>query len=95
MLAGGGANHRMGLFDMVMIKNNHVDAAGGVAPAVRACTVLPRAWRGLLRVWLAGLKGFARALGRISLGGCQIAAQLTSEPLVLAMRCLLVSHALC
>ena len=39
VLIGGGANHRMGLFDMVMIKNNHVDAAGGILPAVRACTV--------------------------------------------------------
>ena len=39
VLIGGGANHRMGLFDMVMIKNNHVDAAGGITPAVHACTV--------------------------------------------------------
>lgn len=31
---GGGSNHRMGLFDMVLIKDNHVDAAGGVGPAV-------------------------------------------------------------
>ncbi|KAK9827405.1 hypothetical protein WJX81_008609 [Elliptochloris bilobata] len=43
VLIGGGANHRMGLFDMVMIKNNHVDAAGGVAPAMRACTAYTRA----------------------------------------------------
>ena len=42
VLIGGGANHRMGLFDMVMIKNNHVDAAGGISPAVRACTVRRR-----------------------------------------------------
>lgn len=33
---GGGSNHRMGLFDMVMLKDNHVDAAGGIAPAVAA-----------------------------------------------------------
>ncbi|HNY21730.1 MAG TPA: carboxylating nicotinate-nucleotide diphosphorylase [Treponemataceae bacterium] len=32
---GGGQNHRMGLFDMVLIKDNHVDAAGGIANAVR------------------------------------------------------------
>lgn len=31
---GGGQNHRMGLFDMVLIKDNHVDAAGGITPAV-------------------------------------------------------------
>jgi nicotinate-nucleotide pyrophosphorylase (carboxylating) len=32
---GGGTNHRMGLFDAVLIKDNHVIAAGGVAEAVR------------------------------------------------------------
>lgn len=31
---GGGKNHRMGLFDMVMIKDNHIDAAGGITAAV-------------------------------------------------------------
>ncbi|HQO40875.1 MAG TPA: carboxylating nicotinate-nucleotide diphosphorylase [Spirochaetota bacterium] len=31
---GGGSNHRMGLYDMVMIKDNHSDAAGGIAAAV-------------------------------------------------------------
>ncbi len=32
---GGGSNHRMGLFDMVMIKDNHIDAAGGIRAAVK------------------------------------------------------------
>ncbi len=31
---GGGANHRMGLFDMILIKDNHVDFAGGIHEAV-------------------------------------------------------------
>ena len=31
---GGGQNHRMGLFDMVMIKDNHIDGAGGITEAV-------------------------------------------------------------
>lgn len=31
---GGGANHRMGLFDMILIKDNHVDFAGGIPQAV-------------------------------------------------------------
>jgi nicotinate-nucleotide pyrophosphorylase (carboxylating) len=31
---GGGSNHRMGLYDMVMIKDNHIDAAGGITAAV-------------------------------------------------------------
>jgi nicotinate-nucleotide pyrophosphorylase (carboxylating) len=31
---GGGQNHRIGLFDMVLIKDNHISAAGGITPAV-------------------------------------------------------------
>ncbi|MDE6542379.1 MAG: carboxylating nicotinate-nucleotide diphosphorylase [Muribaculaceae bacterium] len=31
---GGGCNHRIGLFDMILIKDNHVDFAGGIIPAV-------------------------------------------------------------
>jgi nicotinate-nucleotide pyrophosphorylase (carboxylating) len=34
--AGGGFNHRFGLYDGVMLKDNHVRAAGGIEPAVRA-----------------------------------------------------------
>jgi nicotinate-nucleotide pyrophosphorylase (carboxylating) len=33
--AGGGINHRFALYDMYLIKNNHVDAAGGVGEALR------------------------------------------------------------
>jgi nicotinate-nucleotide pyrophosphorylase (carboxylating) len=36
VVAGGGTSHRFGLFDMVLIKENHVEAAGGVGAAVRA-----------------------------------------------------------
>jgi nicotinate-nucleotide pyrophosphorylase (carboxylating) len=36
VLAGGGANHRIGLFDQILIKENHAAMAGGVGPAVRA-----------------------------------------------------------
>jgi len=32
--AGGGHNHRMGLFDMVLIKDNHIDACGSITEAV-------------------------------------------------------------
>ena len=31
---GGGYNHRMGLFDMIMLKDNHVDFAGGIKQAI-------------------------------------------------------------
>ena len=33
---GGGANHRFGLYDMILIKDNHVDYAGGISAAVNA-----------------------------------------------------------
>jgi nicotinate-nucleotide pyrophosphorylase (carboxylating) len=32
---GGGENHRMGLFDMILLKDNHIDFAGGIIPALR------------------------------------------------------------
>jgi nicotinate-nucleotide pyrophosphorylase (carboxylating) len=34
---GGGYNHRFGLYDMILIKDNHVDFAGGIANAITAC----------------------------------------------------------
>ncbi|WP_027415786.1 carboxylating nicotinate-nucleotide diphosphorylase [Aneurinibacillus terranovensis] len=36
VVAGGGHNHRLGLFDAVMIKDNHIKAAGGISEAVRS-----------------------------------------------------------
>ena len=35
-LSGGVVNHRMGLWDAILIKNNHISAAGGVKPALEA-----------------------------------------------------------
>ncbi|MBR4722642.1 MAG: carboxylating nicotinate-nucleotide diphosphorylase, partial [Muribaculaceae bacterium] len=32
---GGGTNHRIGLFDMILIKDNHIDHAGGIANALK------------------------------------------------------------
>ncbi len=34
VLAGGGLNHRKNLSEMLLVKNNHIDRAGGIAPAV-------------------------------------------------------------
>ena len=34
---GGGTNHRFGLFDYILIKDNHIDAVGGITPAVERC----------------------------------------------------------
>jgi nicotinate-nucleotide pyrophosphorylase (carboxylating) len=35
---GGGENHRMGLYDMIMIKDNHIDFAGGISQAIDSTT---------------------------------------------------------
>jgi nicotinate-nucleotide pyrophosphorylase (carboxylating) len=32
---GGGINHRFGLYDMIMLKDNHIDYCGGIAPAIQ------------------------------------------------------------
>lgn len=34
---GGGCNHRIGLFDMILLKDNHVDFAGGIENAIDRC----------------------------------------------------------
>ncbi|RPD49391.1 carboxylating nicotinate-nucleotide diphosphorylase [Hymenobacter sediminis] len=36
VLIGGGVNHRYGLFDMIILKDNHVDYAGGIREAIEA-----------------------------------------------------------
>ncbi|HEX4896042.1 MAG TPA: carboxylating nicotinate-nucleotide diphosphorylase [Solimonas sp.] len=40
VLCGGGANHRIGLYDGILIKENHIAAAGGIAPAIAAARAL-------------------------------------------------------
>jgi nicotinate-nucleotide pyrophosphorylase (carboxylating) len=40
--AGGGVNHRFGLYDGILIKENHIEAAGGIGPAVAACHEMHR-----------------------------------------------------
>lgn len=58
---GGGVNHRFGLYDAMMIKDNHIVAAGGVAKALRAA----RAAAGhLIRIEIEvdGLNGLEEAL---------------------------------
>jgi len=34
VLAGGGCNHRLGLYDQILLKDNHIDACGGMAAAL-------------------------------------------------------------
>ncbi len=40
---GGGVNHRFGLYDMILIKDNHVDYAGGTAKAIEAAKAYVKA----------------------------------------------------
>ena len=39
VVIGGGANHRFGLYDMIMIKDNHIDFAGGIIEAINAANL--------------------------------------------------------
>ena len=47
---GGGLNHRMGLYDMIMLKDNHIDYAGGIENAIRKTRVYLTRTRKNLRV---------------------------------------------
>ena len=60
--AGGGGNHRMGLHDMVLIKDNHIQAAGGITRAVDG---VRREQRGglLVEVEVGTLEELEEALG--------------------------------
>ncbi|EJW92577.1 nicotinate-nucleotide pyrophosphorylase (carboxylating) [gut metagenome] len=47
---GGGVNHRIGLFDMILLKDNHVDFAGGIANALDRCAAYQKEKRLNLKV---------------------------------------------
>ncbi|HID10927.1 MAG TPA: carboxylating nicotinate-nucleotide diphosphorylase [Candidatus Latescibacteria bacterium] len=59
---GGGENHRMGLYDMVLIKDNHIALAGGIAEAVRMVRENMRAERLKVEVEVRTLKELEEAL---------------------------------
>lgn len=50
VLIGGGANHRIGLYDMIMLKDNHVDMAGGIEQAINQTKDYLRAGKRKLRI---------------------------------------------
>jgi nicotinate-nucleotide pyrophosphorylase (carboxylating) len=47
---GGGGNHRLGLFDMIMLKDNHTDMAGGIGRAINRTKEYLRAENKKLRI---------------------------------------------
>ncbi|MCO6481539.1 MAG: carboxylating nicotinate-nucleotide diphosphorylase [Flavobacteriales bacterium] len=61
---GGGTNHRMGLYDMMMIKDNHADFAGGIDHAIKRA-ISYQAEKGLnipIEVEVRSLKELAKVL---------------------------------
>jgi nicotinate-nucleotide pyrophosphorylase (carboxylating) len=59
---GGGLNHRMGLYDAMLVKENHIAAAGGTAPALSAAMKCapPGAW---IQIEVENLRQLTEALG--------------------------------
>jgi nicotinate-nucleotide pyrophosphorylase (carboxylating) len=50
VVIGGGQNHRIGLFDMIMLKDNHIDMAGGIKEAIERTNDYLRATNRKLRI---------------------------------------------
>lgn len=50
VLIGGGANHRIGLYDMIMLKDNHIDISGGIEQAINRTKEYLRAQNKNLRI---------------------------------------------
>lgn len=50
VVIGGGANHRIGLYDMILIKDNHVDYAGGIKQAIIAANDYLKAKKKKLKI---------------------------------------------
>ena len=91
VLTGGGKNHRIGLYDAVLIKENHIAAAGGVAAALRLATAAaPRAK--FIEIEVETLDQFQEALdagaGMVLLDNMRL-AQLTDAVRINAGRVLL------
>jgi nicotinate-nucleotide pyrophosphorylase (carboxylating) len=60
--AGGATNHRVGLFDAILIKENHAAAAGGITAAVRAALALAPELAGTLEVEVESLEEVEEAI---------------------------------
>ena len=60
VVLGGGANHRIGLYDMILIKDNHIDYAGGIKQAIEAANAYLRSKKKKLKIEVE-----ARNLGEV------------------------------
>jgi nicotinate-nucleotide pyrophosphorylase (carboxylating) len=61
--AGGAANHRSGLFDAILIKENHIAAAGGIAEAIERASAAAPELAGRLEVEVRDAGEIEQALG--------------------------------
>ncbi|MDB5928971.1 MAG: hypothetical protein JWR60_678, partial [Polaromonas sp.] len=61
VLCGGGTNHRVGLYDAVLIKENHIAAAGGIAQVMRQAALIA-AEADFIEIEVETLKQLAEAL---------------------------------
>ncbi len=61
---GGGRNHRMGLFDMVLVKDNHIDAAGGIRAAAESVRAFPQAHGVPVEIEVKSMAELAQALAQ-------------------------------
>jgi nicotinate-nucleotide pyrophosphorylase (carboxylating) len=60
VLCGGAANHRIGLFDQVLIKENHIANAGGILPAIQAARARAQGLK--VEIEVESLEEFEQAL---------------------------------
>ena len=49
-MPGGGANHRIGLYDMILIKDNHIDYAGGIKESIDAANAYLKSKKKKLKI---------------------------------------------
>ena len=68
VVIGGGKNHRMGLYDMIMLKDNHLDYAGGIEKAIKATHVYLKKKNKKLKIEVEA-RNLAEVKKIISVGG--------------------------
>lgn len=68
---GGGRNHRMGLFDMIMLKDNHIDMAGGIRKALENTRAYLQRENRNLRIEIE-TRSLAEVLEVLEVGGVDI-----------------------
>jgi nicotinate-nucleotide pyrophosphorylase (carboxylating) len=79
VLIGGGYNHRIGLFDMIMLKDNHIDMAGGIEQAIIRTKDYLRATKRTLKIEVE-TRNLAEVREVIRIGGIDVIMLDNMEP---------------